>query len=145
MNKHKHLDYIQDVIKRMASNSFQLKGWTVTLVSALLAVSITVHHKVIIVGIAIIPLFFFWILDGYFLFQERLFRDLYNDVREKKDDSEIDFNMNSSDFKGKIFKETKKTWLGSIVSITLITFYLPLMIALFLLLNFLPLLLELSK
>ncbi|MFY9261342.1 MAG: hypothetical protein WAO71_12645 [Gallionella sp.] len=37
--KLKHLDLIQDVIKRMASNSFQLKTWTITIVSAILAMS----------------------------------------------------------------------------------------------------------
>ena len=31
-NKIKHLEMVQDVIKRMASNSFILKGWAVTLV-----------------------------------------------------------------------------------------------------------------
>jgi len=33
--KLKHLEMIQDVIKRMASNSFLLKGWSLTLVVAL--------------------------------------------------------------------------------------------------------------
>lgn len=30
-NKLKHLELIQGVINRMASNSFKLKGWAVTL------------------------------------------------------------------------------------------------------------------
>lgn len=33
----KHLALVQGVINRLAGNSFSLKGWSVTLVSALLA------------------------------------------------------------------------------------------------------------
>jgi hypothetical protein len=33
--KHKHLDFIQLTITRMAANSFLLKGWCVTLIAAL--------------------------------------------------------------------------------------------------------------
>ena len=36
-NKIKHLEMVQDVIKRMASNSFILKGWTVNLVAGIMA------------------------------------------------------------------------------------------------------------
>ncbi len=37
--KLKHLELSQGVINRMAGNSFLLKGWSVTLVSALFALS----------------------------------------------------------------------------------------------------------
>lgn len=36
-NKYKHLDYIQSAISRMASNSFYLKGWNVTIIAAIVA------------------------------------------------------------------------------------------------------------
>ena len=36
-NKRKHLEFIQDVINRMARNSFMLKGWTVLVVGAIIA------------------------------------------------------------------------------------------------------------
>lgn len=38
-SKLKHLEMIQGVINRMASNSFLLKGWSVTLISALFALA----------------------------------------------------------------------------------------------------------
>lgn len=38
-NKTTHLQFIQEVIKRLASNSFLVKGWSVTLVSALFVLS----------------------------------------------------------------------------------------------------------
>ena len=68
----KHLELIQDVIKRMAANSFLLKGWAVTLVAVLLAFG-TKDVKASFVLIALIPALVFWGLDGFFLRQENCF------------------------------------------------------------------------
>lgn len=38
-NKIKHLELIQSVILRMASNTFALKGWAVTLVAGIFALA----------------------------------------------------------------------------------------------------------
>jgi len=35
-NKRKHLELIQGIINRMASNLFFLRGWTITLIATLL-------------------------------------------------------------------------------------------------------------
>ena len=77
--KIKHLELIQSVINRMASNSFLLKGWAVTLVSALFVLA-DKQAKPQFILIAYIPIAAFWILDGYYLSLERKFRDLYNDA-----------------------------------------------------------------
>ena len=37
--KLKHLEMVQGVINRMANNSFMLKGWAVTLVAGIFALS----------------------------------------------------------------------------------------------------------
>ena len=34
----KHLEFIQNVITRMNTNSFQIKGWSIVIVSALMAI-----------------------------------------------------------------------------------------------------------
>jgi hypothetical protein len=39
-NKRKHLELIQGVINRMAGNLFFLRGWTIILIAALLALFI---------------------------------------------------------------------------------------------------------
>ena len=39
-NKRKHLEFIQNIISRMAGNLFFLRGWTITLIAALLALFI---------------------------------------------------------------------------------------------------------
>ena len=69
----KEIDIIQSIIKRMSHNSFLLKGWTITLVVVSLLLKGTQEH----VFLAIIPLITFWLLDSYFLRQERLYRKLY--------------------------------------------------------------------
>jgi len=118
-NKQKHLEFIQGAISRMAGNSFLLKAWTVTLILVLLTFFIeNVNSDYVFV--IYIPIIIFWILDGYFLYKERLFRSLYNHVREL-DEKEIDFSMET-----KVFKTCKNSWLGSIFSTTLLIFYLTL-------------------
>src|SRR5947208_1973405 len=98
-NKIKHLEMIQAVINRMANNSFLLKGWCVTLVAALVALA-QKDTRVAFILIAYVPVLVFWILDAYYLWQERLFRKLYDHVRGINDESQIDFSMNTSPFRG---------------------------------------------
>ena len=76
-----HLAMIQGVINRLAQNSFLLKGWSVLLVSALLAVAASSSEDWIL-PVAFLPTAAFWGLDGYYLRQERLFRRLYDHARE---------------------------------------------------------------
>ena len=82
---------IQAVIARMAGNSFLLKGWSVTLVAALFALAAKDANKNY-VNVAFIPVVIFWILDAYYLYEERLFRGVYDRVR-RLDESQIDFSM----------------------------------------------------
>lgn len=76
----KHLEFVQGVIARMGSNSFLLKGWTVTLTSALFALAAK-DARPLFVLVALFPALSFWGLDAYYLRQERLFRKLYDDLR----------------------------------------------------------------
>ena len=87
--KLKHLEFIQGVVNRLASDSFRLKGWAVVLVAALFVLLIG-QGRIELAAIGIVPVLLFWGLDGYFLWQERLFRALYDHVRELKN-GEVDF------------------------------------------------------
>jgi hypothetical protein len=72
-----HLKLIQDVVSRLAGNSFSMKGWSITLTSALLALAAkdaNVHYALL----ALVPVLFFWGLDGYYLLLERRFRKIYD-------------------------------------------------------------------
>lgn len=67
---------VQDIVKRMNGNSFLIKGWTLTLVVA--ALTFKVDYKIANqIPVACIPLIMFWFLDAYFLWQEKLFRELH--------------------------------------------------------------------
>lgn len=116
-NKHKHLDFIQSAINRMAGNLFLLKGWSITLIAALFALAAKDANKSYFL-IAYFPLFIFWALDGYFLSQERKFRALYDHVRTL-DESQIDFSMDTRPFSN----DVRNTWAGSASSNTLAIYY----------------------
>ena len=115
--KIKHLEFIQGVINRLASDSFRLKGWSAVLVSALFVLSAR-EGRLEIVSTAFVPVVVFWGLDGYFLWQERLFRALYDHVRVLAEDK-IDFSMDVS----AVEAGRAPTWLGAIFSLTLFPFY----------------------
>ncbi|WAT17938.1 hypothetical protein OZN62_13635 [Aurantiacibacter sp. MUD11] len=114
-NKLKHLEFVQGVINRLSTNSFLLKGWSVGLASALFALA-SFESKPEFLYLALIPALIFWGLDGYCLWQERLFRALFNEIRIK-DENDTDFDMNTERVKG------KASWIGSVFSITLIPFH----------------------
>lgn len=91
MNKHKHLDLVSAVINRMAQNSFTVRGWCITLVTAVVAFGVEAGEQSLALA-ALVPLLLFWTIDVYYLRQERAFRRLYDVVR-KRPDEEIDFDM----------------------------------------------------
>ena len=114
----KHLEIIQGVINRLANNSFFIKGWSMTiLAAALLFITKTQDQQNYIILCFLLPITGFWILDGYFLWQERLFREIYKDVRQQ---SETDFDMNII----AQMKKPKCKWYQAIFSVTLAFFYI---------------------
>lgn len=96
-NKLKHLEFIHNTINRMSTNSFLIKGWSITIVSALFIFSDNKMNERIL-GIAVLSIVVFWYLNGYFLHQERKFRGLYDKVR-KLPENQIDFSMSTKEFK----------------------------------------------
>lgn len=113
--KLKHLEFVQETINRMAGNSFLLKGWAVTLVGGLLAFSFKEISEQY-VYISLVVLFFFWLIDSYYLSRERHFIKLYERVSKKKE-GDIDFSMDTKDFKNRL------DWLRCGFSKTIIAFY----------------------
>ena len=122
-SKLKHLELIQGVVNRLATDSFRVKGWAVVLVTALF-VLLAMEDRIGVGYIALVPVLVFWGLDGYYLWQERLFRALYDRVRVL-DESEVDFSMATASFR----TGWKRSWPGSTFSITLVLFYGALLIA----------------
>jgi len=95
----KEVDIIQEIIRRMAFNSFMIKGWAITLVVVALLLKGTEYQ----VWIAFIPLLVFWFLDAYFLWQERMYRKLYEWViKNRLKTDEYLFDMNAYRFKDEV-------------------------------------------
>ena len=113
--KLKHLEFIQGVVNRLAADSFRMKGWSVALAAALF-VLLARGGDPKFAPVALVPVVIFWGLDGYFLWQERLFRALYDHVRVLEE-NEIDFSMNVGKFR------QDWTWRAATFSRTLISFY----------------------
>lgn len=120
-NKHKHLELVQGVINRMASNSFMLKGWDVTLVAGIFALAGKDADKLYFL-VAYVPVLVFWGLDAYYLLQERLYRSLYEKVRETEED-DIDFSLKVTTKK---FHSNKNSYCSCLLSKTELWFYMPL-------------------
>jgi hypothetical protein len=116
--KLKHLDFIQQAINRMATNLFLLKGWTVTLIAAVFALAAK-ESKDFYFVLAYFPTLMFWLLDGYFLSQERRFRSLYDHVT-KLDEGAIDFSMDTQPFKD---SPPRNKWSHALFSSTLVIYY----------------------
>lgn len=114
--KLKHLEFIQIVINRMAGNSFLLKGWSVTLISALFALAARDSNP-LFVYLAYFPCATFWALDGYFLRQERLFRKLFEHSANEGPEN-ITFSMKVNGFETSV-----PSWLETCFSITLRLFH----------------------
>lgn len=111
----KHLEFIQANIDRMARNSFLLKAWSVTLVAAIIALAVR-DPSVYFILIAFFPALMFWGLDGFYLCQERLFRQLHKDVVAGKVEA---FHMDPSKY-----EEGFTGWRRSVCSRSVFPFHL---------------------
>lgn len=120
-NKRSHLNMIQQIITRMGNNSFSLKGWSVGIMIAIYAFAGKNEHKAVIV--TLIPLIVFWFLDTYYLMLERKFRELYNEIRLKKE-NDIDFDMNFNNIKINMKDIKKYGFVNVFFSKTILPFYL---------------------
>ncbi|MEJ3652527.1 hypothetical protein WEH80_06035 [Actinomycetes bacterium KLBMP 9759] len=119
----KHLELIQSVVTRLATNSFLIKGWTLTVSAAAFGFAVNrIDWKLATAGALVV--LGFWVLDGYYLRQERLFRHMYNHVRRNiAVDSNERFSMNLSPYVG--FDTVRR--MRVFFSVTLVVFY-PLLI-----------------
>lgn len=118
---HKEIDLIQSCITRMASNSFYLKGWTVSLIAVVLALAGEKTNSIYLFVILSIPLICFWFLDAFFLQTERKYRKMYEWILEnritKKETSYL-YDLNPQRFNSQVSSK-----LRIMFSITLGTFY----------------------
>jgi hypothetical protein len=100
---HKELDLIQDVIKRMASNSFEVKKWLIGILSAIVVFSREelLGGNIQLIGLLLVPVLCFWYLDAFFLSTEKLYREMYKWVIKNRRQTDLylyDLNTMSREF-----------------------------------------------
>ena len=83
-----HLQILQGIITRMASNSANGKTWCITIVAAILALAVDQGSTQMVI-LAGIPVLLFVLLDAYYLSLERHFVGEYRSAVQK---------INSGDF-----------------------------------------------
>jgi len=118
-----HLQMIQGVINRLSSNSFLIKGWSITVVAAMIALLARGAEKCYIL-FSVLPVVMFWFLDSVYLHIERSYTALFNEVR-LLEENKIDFSMDVKKF-GK-----SKNWFKAFFSTTLLIYYLALILTVF--------------
>lgn len=119
---HKEIDLIQGVITRMANNSFLLKGWLISLIAVVLALSKDSWLSSCPASLCLIlcfPVLIFWYLDGFFLHREKCYRKLYEWVIKNRPTSNE--YLYSLDFSR--FKKDVRSVLRIMFSQTLFPFY----------------------
>lgn len=126
---HKELDLIQDVIKRMADNSFKVKAWLIGILGAIIAfkaddlfVGKSVE-SVWLSALLLLPIICFWYLDSFFLSTEKKYIALYNWVVEHRPlTDKYLYNLNTFTRNSEIIK-TESIYKVSF-SITIWPFYI---------------------
>lgn len=131
---HKEIDLIQSCIKRMANNSFLLKGWYITLITVVLTVLLEKQFKSEFIGLFIFAITsVFWSLDGFFLKTETLYHWKYNwIIKERlKDNQDNLYDLNPYNKSMWIEANSKKDCLfGFVFSKTLMPLYgIPMLIS----------------
>ena len=113
-----YLKIIQNVIDRMARCSFWIKGWCITLITAILAFSVKGSNPSY-ATIGFLPVFVFWFLDSYYLRQERLYQVLYKNVISELDLDPTSrtillFDMNTKRFEKDVASHWGVAWSRTI-------------------------------
>lgn len=123
-----YLQFLQNNISRMNSNSAQVKGWCIAIVAALLAIYSETRNYFFIL-ICLIPILLFCIVDTLYLQQEHKFIGMYNDYVLNKNKKPKVYEMPMKKYSFGIFGFLKalKSW-----SVTLV--YFPLLVVILIML-----------
>lgn len=123
------ISIIQEIIKRMAGNSFLIKGWAISIMAIVLTLLKEEIFEIDIVLLFLLlafPTLSFWYLDAYFLRKERLYRELYrwNIKNRLIGNNEFPYDLNINRFTDDI-PTTSRTMFSSSI---LIFYMIPIVI-----------------
>ena len=117
----KEIDLTQACIKRIAQNSFIVKGWTISLVTVVFAFLPEKVNTTLLSFLGIIATLCFWYLDAYFLRCERLYRWKYEWIIVSRQNNNSNF-FDLDPYNKSMWLPDKKGNERSIPSITRIMF-----------------------
>lgn len=113
----KEIDLVQNCISRMAQYSFIVKGWTISLVAALLALTPQKTNIRLLCIVCFVLTVCFWYLDATFLKTEKLYRRKYKWIIANRGiTSEFSFDLDPNNEKMWIDEDQKNGKL-SILSV----------------------------
>ncbi|MCH5210167.1 MAG: hypothetical protein J1F01_04305 [Oscillospiraceae bacterium] len=116
-----YLQMIESIIDRMSNKSGNIKGFAVTIVAGVTALSFKEASPYVLILSFLTVLIFLW-LDLYYLGMERKYKFFYKQVCQGRD---VDFNL-SLDLKESELREAKATKWQCLTSKSIYYFYIPL-------------------
>jgi len=121
---------MQAIIARLSANSFMEKGWSITLVTAIIGFGVNAKNAALI-AIAGLPALLFWALDGYYLSLERAYRTQYAGVLEETDTASLSLSLSDQTSRFKMWGRALRAapvailhgvlFLAAIIAATLIS------------------------
>jgi hypothetical protein len=119
--KQQHLEFIQNTVMRLNENSFKIKELAVALTTAVATIYTKDKSSKVLLA-AIFPILILWVLDAYYLQQERKFRGIYEDVAGLKKQNIIkEYEMPIDKYNSKIDKKFRL--INTLFSPTIFWFY----------------------
>ena len=119
-----HLQMIQGVIERMSTTSALYKGFSATIVTGVSAISFVDINPWILL-LAFVPVICFFVMDVYYFRLEKIYRILYEKVRQGK--VPADFSMNANCTNSELL-DANGHWIQCLKSPSIGMFYLPIIV-----------------
>ena len=116
----KHLELVQAVVARMASQGATLKNYCLTLTTAVAGFGITLQRPLVVL-LSLLPITIFAVLDAQYLRLERHFRKQFDNVRGGDWSVRPDFEITTKGLEG--------GRIDALTSWSIISFYGPLAVA----------------
>ncbi|WP_088469288.1 hypothetical protein [Chryseobacterium sp. VAUSW3] len=131
----KHLEFVQNTINRMSTNSFLIKGWAITLIGIIFGLNkiegnylfeFSNYNFPVEITIIILIILLFWFTNAYFLQQERRYIFIYSKIIEQFNNPNnnliLDMNYRNyiSSSNPPLQDKTKKIIIAAIISVCLI-------------------------
>ncbi|MBR1439252.1 MAG: hypothetical protein IJ587_12040, partial [Synergistaceae bacterium] len=123
----KHLEMIENIIQRIASTSFKLKGWAIVLIGLIGGIASREYNKnyLFLLLLILFPLITFCFLDAFYLQLERKYRVLYKNIC---DDDIENFSMDLTSIIPHGNDTNRIHYWNCFFSLTELGFYLPIIL-----------------